>query len=174
MQLGRLEAPVEPGLRAAIEAFDCGNPEVNGYLHRYAETIVGHELGTVLVLADGKEIVGFVSLSFSSIVLTNSEKGTFRAVRTAFGALRIGSIGTATRHQGRSCGSTLMHATVGLAHRVSELVGVRFLVADANNDHVGWYARRGWVPNDARRERDRLEGRGLTSMRFDLQRPGDG
>jgi hypothetical protein len=78
MQLGRLEAPVGPGLRAAIEAFDCGNPEVNGYLQRYAETIVAHGLGTMLVLTDGKEILGFVSLSFSSIVLTNSEKGTFR------------------------------------------------------------------------------------------------
>jgi hypothetical protein len=174
MQLGRLEAPFEPDLRVAIEAFDCGNPEVNGYLHRYAETIVAHGLGTVLVLTEGTEILGFVSLSFSSIVLTNSEKGTFRAVRTAFGSLRIGSIGTATRHQGRSCGSTLLHATVGLAHRVSGLVGVRFLVADANNDHVGWYGRRGWVPNDARRERDRLEGRSLTSMRFDLQRPAPG
>jgi hypothetical protein len=174
MQLGRFEAPVEPGLRAAIEAFDCGNPEVNGYLQRYAETIVAHGLGTVLVLTEEKEILGFVSLSFSSIVLTNSEKGTFRAVRTAFGALRIGSIRTAVAHQGRSCGSTLLYATVGLAHRVSDFVGVRFLVADANNDHVGWYGRRGWVPNDARRERDRLEGRNVTSMRFDLQRPAVG
>lgn len=146
MHLGRLEAPFEPGLRTAIEAFDWGSPEVNGYLQRYAETIVAHGLGTVLVLTEGAEILGFVSLSFSSIVLTNSEKGTFRAVRTAFGSLRIGSIGTATAHQERS----------------------------ANNDHVDWYGRRGWVPNDARRERDRLEGRNLTSMRFDLQRPAAG
>jgi hypothetical protein len=102
MQLGRLEAPFEPKLRAAITAFDCGNQQVNGYLQGYA-----------------------------------------------------------IRHQGRSCGSTLLHATVGLAHRVSDFVGV----------HVDWYRRRGWVLNDARRERDRLEGRNVTSMRFDLQRP---
>jgi hypothetical protein len=44
---------------------------------------------------------------------------------------------------------------------VSDFVGV----------HVDWYRRRGWVLNDARRERDRLEGRNVTSMRFDLQRP---
>jgi hypothetical protein len=171
MQLGRLEAPFEPKLRAALTAFDCGNEQVNGYLRLYAETIVAHGLGTVLVLTEDSEIVGFVSLSFSSIVLTNSEKGSFRSVRTAFGAVRVGSIGTAIRHQGRSCGSTLLHATVGLAHRVADFVGVRFLVADANNDHVDWYRRRGWVLNDARRERDRLEGRNVTSMRFDLQRP---
>ena len=174
MQLGRLEAPFEPKLRAAITAFDCRNEQVNGYLQGYAEMIVAHDLGTVLVLTEGGEILGFVSLSFSSIILTNSEKGSFRSVRTAFGAVRVGSIGTAIQYQGRSCGSTLLHAAVGLAHRVSELIGVRFLVADANNDHVDWYGRRGWVPNDARRERDRLEGRSLTSMRFDLQRPSAG
>lgn len=91
MQLGRLEAPFEPKLRAAITAFDCGNEQVNGYLQGYAETIVAHELGTVLVLTEDRAILGFVSLSFSSIVLTNSEKGSFRSVRTAFGAVRVGS-----------------------------------------------------------------------------------
>src|SRR5215216_2828073 len=104
MQLGRLEAPFEQRLRAAITAFDCGNEQVNGYLQGYAETIVAHGLGTVLVLTEGSEIRGFVSLSFASIVLTNSEKGSFRSVRTAFGAVRVGSIGTALQHQGRSCG----------------------------------------------------------------------
>lgn len=171
MQLGHLEAPFEPRLRTAITAFDCGNEQVNGYLHGYAETIVAHGLGTVLALTEGAEILGLVSLSFSSIVLTNSEKGSFRSVKTAFGAVRVGSIGTVIGHQGRSCGSTLLHAAVGLAHRVSGFIGVRFLVADANNDHVDWYGRRGWVLNDARRERDRLEGRNVTSMRFDLLRP---
>lgn len=123
------------------------------------------------MLSDDAEILGFVSLSFSSIVLTNSEKGAFREVRTAFGALRIGSIGTAMPHQRRACGSTLLQASAALARRVSELVGVRFLVADANNDQVGWYERRGWVLNDAQRERERLHGRRLTSMRFDIQQP---
>lgn len=82
--------------------------------------------------------------------------------------LRIGSIGTATPHQGRSCGSTVLRATAALARRVSETVGVRYLVADANQDHVSWYQGRGWVTNRSRKERDRLAGRALTSMRFDL------
>jgi hypothetical protein len=171
VELRRLEAPFEPGLRSALDAFDCGNEQVNGFLQGYAETIADHGLGTVLVLTEGREILSFASLSFASIVLTNSEKGEFRSVTTAFGALRIGSIGTAVTHQGRSCGSTLLQATVGLARKVSELVGVRYLVADANNDRVGGYEGRGWVTNDAKKERERLGARNLTSMRFDLLRP---
>jgi hypothetical protein len=64
MQVGRLEAPFESKLRAAITAFDCGNEQVNGYLQGYAQTIVAHGLGTVLVLTEGSGILGFVSLSF--------------------------------------------------------------------------------------------------------------
>ena len=57
MELRRLEAPFEPGLRSALDAFDCGNEQVNGFLRGYAETIVDHGLGTVLVLTEGREIL---------------------------------------------------------------------------------------------------------------------
>lgn len=171
MELRRLEAPFGLAVRKALDAFDCGNEDVNGFLRRYAEPIALHGLGTVLVLMEDQRIVSFASLSFASIVLTNSEKGAFRSVTTAFGALRIGSIGTSVAHQGRSRGSTLLQATVGLGRKVSELVSVRYLVADANDSRVAWYQARGWVVNDARKERERLAGRGLTSMRFDLLRP---
>jgi GNAT superfamily N-acetyltransferase len=170
MELRRLKAPFEFGVRSAIDAFDCDNQQVNGFLRHYAEPIVDQGLGTVLVLVEDGEILSFVSLSFASMTLTNSEKGAFRSVTTAFGAVRIGSIGTATRHQGRSCGSTLLQATVGRARRISEIVGVRYLMADANDDRVSWYQGRGWVTNGALKERDRLAGRKLTSMRFDLRR----
>lgn len=115
MELRRLKAPFEPRVRSAIEAFDCGNSQVNGFLRDYAEPIVDQDLGTVLVLVEHGEILSFVSLSFAGMTLTNSEKGVFRSVTTAFGAVRIGAIGTATAHQGRSCGSDLLQATVGRA-----------------------------------------------------------
>jgi hypothetical protein len=92
-------------------------------------------------------------------------------VTTAFGAVRIGSIGTATAHQGRSCGSTVLQATVALARQVSDVIPVRYVVADANDERISWYQGRGWVVNGALKERDRLAGRSLTSMRFDLRRP---
>ncbi len=168
MELRRLKGPFEPHVQRAIEAFDCGNSEVNGFLRHYAEPIVDHRLGTVLVLVEDGEILSFVSLSFASVSLTNAEKGVFRAVTTAYGAVRIGSIGTATRHQGRSCGSALLQATVARARRVSETVGLRYLVADANQERVSWYREHGWVANRSRKEQDRLAGRALTSMRFDL------
>lgn len=53
-------------------------------------------------------------------------------------------------------------------HADSETVGLRYLVADANQERVSWYQGHGWVANRSRKEQDRLAGRALTSMRFDL------
>lgn len=168
MELRPLAAPFPPRLQGAVDQFDCGNDTVNDFLRNAAELVARSRLGTTLVLLDSHEINGYMALGFSQVLLTNREKGGYKDLRHAFGAIRIGMIGIDQRAQSKGYGSLLLDAAVGLAREVSHHLAVRYLVADANLDHVNWYARHGWLENRAARERKRLEDTSLVSMRFDL------
>lgn len=85
-----------------------------------------------------------------------------------FGALRIQMIGIDHRHQGEGHGLALLQGVTGLARKLSEDVAVRFLLADANVRKVGWYESAGFVPNQAKREIERLDPERSISMRLDL------
>lgn len=85
-----------------------------------------------------------------------------------FGALRIQMIGIDHRHQGNGHGIDLLRGITGLARKLSRDVAVRYLLADANIRKVEWYEAAGFVPNQAKREIDRLDPERSVSMRLDL------
>jgi ribosomal protein S18 acetylase RimI-like enzyme len=117
------------------------------------------------------ELVGYATLTFDSIRLTNSEKQKFEDLAgiRQFGALRIQMIGVDTRHHGRGYGKLLLESITGVARQLRETVACRYILADANQRRVEWYESRGFVPNRARAEIERLEEGGRSvSMRFDL------
>jgi ribosomal protein S18 acetylase RimI-like enzyme len=175
VQLRPLAAPVAEPLASALTRFDCGNEAINQYLAEQAETAVHEGLVTVLLLLDDHHdepvVAGYVSLGLSQILLTNSEKGDFRDLRMAIGAIRVGMLGVSLEYQHQDHGKRMLFAVVGLARDVGSLVAARFLVADANDHALGWYLSLGWALNESDQERSRLEGRGFTSIRFDLGRP---
>lgn len=115
-------------------------------------------------------MVGYATLTFDSVRLTNTEKRRMEELVgiAEFGAVRIQMIGVDHRHQGTRCGIGLLEAITGLARKLSQDVAVRFLLADANLRKVAWYEARGFVANRAERERDRTDPERSVSMRLDL------
>lgn len=115
-------------------------------------------------------LVGYATLSFDSVRLTNAEKRQMEELVgiAEFGAVRIQMLGVDHRHQGTRCGIGLLEAITGLARKLSQDVAVRFLLADANIRKVAWYEARGFVANRAERERDRTDPERSVSMRLDL------
>ncbi|MGK2938925.1 MAG: GNAT family N-acetyltransferase [Solirubrobacteraceae bacterium] len=87
----------------------------------------------------------------------------------SFGALRVAMIGVHQDRQRRGHGSHLLKYVEGLAATISELVSVRYLVADANPERHDWYLARGWQDNNSEAERKRTGN--AISMRFDLHAP---
>jgi GNAT superfamily N-acetyltransferase len=116
-------------------------------------------------------LVGYATMTFDSIRLTNSEKKKFEDLAgiRQFGALRIQMIGIDTRHHGSGYGKLLLESITGIARQLRDTVACRYILADANLRRVQWYERRGFVLNRASTEIERLEEGGRSvSMRFDL------
>jgi len=115
-------------------------------------------------------LVGYVTLAFDSVRLTNAEKRQMDELFgiAKFGALRIQMIGIDHRHQGLGYGTDLLRAVTGLARKLSSDVALRFVLADANVRKIKWYEAEGFVANRAERERNRTDPERSVSMRLDL------
>lgn len=182
-QLRQLVLPLDDRLFRAIRAFDCLGEEhaddlvarnVNGFLvdGRFLPGLEQGISSTYLLLDQEVDppLVGYATLTFDSVRLTNAEKHEMEELFGIgeFGALRIQMIGIDHRHQGMGCGTALLEAIAGLARRLSRDVALRFLLADANVRRVRWYEAQGFVANRAERERNRTDPERSVSMRLDL------
>jgi GNAT superfamily N-acetyltransferase len=180
--LRRIALPVAASLQEAVSDFDClgthhsDDPvaaNVNGFLSdgRCVDGIRHGVSATYLWLDpdDPRPVLGYTTLTFDSVRLTNSEKKRMEGIYFSdFGALRIQMIGIDHRHQGKGHGTELLRRITGLARKLSADIAVRFLLADANVRKVDWYERAGFVPNQAKREVDRVDPERSISMRLDL------
>lgn len=182
-KLRRLALPVDEDLSRVLSEFDClgerhdGDPvaeNVNGFLTdgRY-EPGLRRGISSTYLFVDGDAappLVGFATLTFDSVRLTNSEKRQMEDLVgiAEFGAVRIQMIGIDHRHQGNHHGIALLEGITGLARRLSQVVAVRFLLADANIHKVEWYEAAGFVRNQAKREAERTDPERSVSMRLDL------
>jgi GNAT superfamily N-acetyltransferase len=181
-QLRRLALPVDEQLSRVIAEFDCVGAthlrdpvaeNVSSFLtDRRYEPGLRHGISATYLFIDGEAdplLVGYTTLTFDSVRLTNAEKQRMEDVGFSdFGALRIQMFGVDHRHQGIGFGTALLQAVTGLARKVSQDVATRFLLADANVRKVEWYEGAGFVPNTAERYRERPDPERSVSMRLDL------
>jgi GNAT superfamily N-acetyltransferase len=188
VQLSRIELPVAEELQEAIDRFDCvgdqhdDDPvahEVRDFL-RDGSFALGIEQGfsSTYVLVDDeqampRDVVGYTTLAIDSIRLTSSERRALdRPDFPDFGAIRVAMIGVDHRFQGRGFGLLVLRAVADLAMTISDVIAVRFLLADANVRQREWYENRGWVLNRALKYREEGEPDGeptTVSMRLDLR-----
>lgn len=182
-QFRRLALPIDEQLSRVIKAFDClgtvhdGDPvaeNVNGFLAdgRFKPGLEHGISSTYLFLdpALSPSLIGYATLTFDSVRLTNAEKRKMEELVgiAEFGALRIQMLGVDHRHQGDHHGIALLQAVTGLARQLSRDVAVRFLLADANVRKVDWYEALGFVRNKSEREQGRTDATRSVSMRLDL------
>lgn len=181
-QLRRLALPLAAPLLDAIGGFDCvgehhpGDPvadNVNSFLanKRFIDGLRHGVSATYLWIDPGAspQIVGYATLTFDSVRLTNAEKRRMENIGFSdFGALRIQMIGVDHRHQRNGHGGELLRSVTGLARKLSQDVAVRFLLADANVRMVDWYEGAGFVRNQADRYATRPDPERSVSMRLDL------
>jgi len=182
-QFSRLALPVAEQLSSALGDFNClgvthaDDPvakNVNGFLAdgRF-EPGIRHGISATYLLLDPEatpQLLGYATLTFDSVRLTNSEKRQMEDLAgiAEFGALRIQMIGVDHRCQKCGHGGILLEGITGLARKLSADVAVRFLLADANIRKVDWYEAAGFVANNAEKERDRTDPERSVSMRLDL------
>jgi GNAT superfamily N-acetyltransferase len=132
-------------------AFDCGDPDLNVYLQRYARQ--NHESGGakcfVAVPAEmPTRVLGFYTLSPGSLEYGRTPALVKkRLARYDVPVFRLGRLAVDRKLQGRGLGGALLLRAAARCIRVADEIGGVGLLIDAKNDRAAqWYAGYGALP----------------------------
>lgn len=131
--------------------FDCGTPELNEYLDRYARQ--NHEAGgaktfVAVSLTEPGSILGYYSISPGALEFAHAPPAlTKRLGRYEVPIFRLGRLAVSLSHQGQGLGRDLLLAAGVRALRVASEVGGVALAIDAKDSRAAkWYERFGAMP----------------------------
>lgn len=133
------------------KSFDCGAPELNEYLARYARQ--NHESGGAKTFVavpetDSKQILGFYSISPGAVEFARVPAALSRKLgRYEVPVFMLGRLAVDRGAQGRGLGGELLLAAAERALAVAAEVGGVALAIDAKDgDAAQWYERFGAQP----------------------------
>lgn len=131
--------------------FDCGSPDLNEYLSRYARQ--HHESGgtktfVAVPSAHQDRVLGFYTISPGAIEFTRiPARFTKKLGRYEVPVFRLGCLAVDRSVQGQGLGGELLLAAGERALAVAAEVGGVALAIDAKDDNaVSWYERLGALP----------------------------
>lgn len=133
------------------KSFDCGSPELNEYLERYARQ--NHESGgaktfVAVPRAEPNRVFGYYSISPGAIEFARvSTDITKKLGRYDVPVFRLGRLAVALVAQGRGLGGDLLLAAGARALAVAIEIGGVALAIDAKDERAAkWYERFGARP----------------------------
>lgn len=138
--------PLSPGHDR--EAFCCGNPALDNYLHQQAGQDQKRKLAAVFVLtSDGRTVDGFYTLSAQSILATELPPEVAKKLpRFPIPVTLIGRIAVAQTLQGHGWGESLLLHALERALLTSRQVASWAVVVDAKAGAREFYLKQGFVP----------------------------
>jgi GNAT superfamily N-acetyltransferase len=132
-------------------AFDCGDPDLNEFLRRFARQ--SHDQGaakTFLAIDDasGKEILGFYSLAAASLSYERAPHVVRRGLaQHEVPGFRLARLATHLNLQGQGLGGQLLLGAGRRCLRAAAEVGGVALLIDAKSERAArWYMSYGAVP----------------------------
>jgi GNAT superfamily N-acetyltransferase len=132
------------------KGFDCGSPELNEYLDRYARQ--NHESGGAKTFvavpeAEPTQVLGYYSISPGAIEFTRvPAELTRKLARYEVPVFRLGRLAVTRAIRGRGLGADLLLAAGSRALSVAAEVGGVALAIDAKDGNAAmWYERFGAV-----------------------------
>jgi len=129
-------------------AFSCGDVELDRFFHKFAgQNQFQLHIGTTYVAVHESEILGFVTLSATSITIEHLPKSARKRLpRYPLPALRLARLAVAQKSQGQGIGKHLLRTTFRIAHEMADRTGCVAVVVDAKANAVSFYEQFGFEP----------------------------
>jgi GNAT superfamily N-acetyltransferase len=137
--------------RIKRESFDCGIPELNEYLKKYAKQNDKRGIAKTFVAItefDNPDVAGYYSVSMAEIKRESLPENYRKKVpRYPVPAMRIGKLAVDRSMQGRGLGRELLMESFRKAIRFSSEVGIFAVTVDAKNlPAKQFYLQYGFIP----------------------------
>ena len=131
------EHPLDPAMHDR-QGFECGVPELNEYLQRFAEQHRRKGISSVFVLVDSaapRFILGYYTLSAAEVdVARLSDADRRRLPRFPVPCFRMGRLACRADRQGRGLGKVLMGCAVDRCLKARTQVAAYALIVDAKDE----------------------------------------
>jgi GNAT superfamily N-acetyltransferase len=126
--------------------FSSGDADLDRFFQKYAgQNQFRLHIGTTYVAVSASEIVGFATLTATSITIANLPKTARRRLPNyPLPALRLARLAVAESAQGQGIGKLLLRTTFNMAHEMADRTGCVAVVVDAKPDAVSFYERYGF------------------------------
>jgi GNAT superfamily N-acetyltransferase len=127
--------------------FDCGNPPLNDYLHRYALKNQRRMFGVTYVAVCCNDqpckVIGYFTLANTSIPRQGLPEDMLKGIPKYQGlpAFLLARLAVDKRHQRKDIGEVLLSHCFEHCLAISKVSGARYLIADAKLSAISWYER---------------------------------
>lgn len=156
------------------DGFDCKRQPQNEFLYERAWSDQRQRLTTTYVYRTTGRLAAYMAVCMDAVVLGTREKPSDLRYKNV-AALKLAQLGVDHTVRGRGLGTLLVFDAVSLAIELSQRVGCRYVVLDAQPELVEWYQALGFEINKVmqRQRLDAADGKNPdeipVSMRFDLR-----
>ncbi len=121
------------------KSFDCGVEALNLYLQRGANQDQRRSLTKVYVLADGKNVIGYYSISAHSVLRDNMPKDIKLASYQEVPFLLLGRLAVDQTHQKQGYGDALIFHAFKTTLDAAEKIGILGMIVDAKDDNAATF-----------------------------------
>lgn len=115
--------------------FDCGVESLNHYLRKFANQDQKRSLTKVYVLADGKTIIGYYSISAHSVLRDHFPESQSIGPYENLPFILLGRLAVDKRDQGQGYGDVLIYHAFEKTLYAAETIGIMGMVVDAKNEN---------------------------------------
>ncbi len=132
------------------DGFRSGDIELDRFFHKFAgQNQFRLHIGTTYVAVRETEILGFATLSATSITIENMPKSAKKRLpKYPLPALRLARLAVAESARGQGIGKQLLKAVFGIAHEIADRTGCVAVVVDAKPAAIEFYKRYGFEAFD--------------------------
>lgn len=113
------------------EAFDCGREELNGWLVRFAGQATANRDAVVFLLHEGRDILGFFSLSAGSVSRAQAGAKLGKRAPEPVPLILVGRMAVDARFQGAGWGAELLRQATLRALASADGIGARGIMLHA-------------------------------------------
>jgi predicted N-acetyltransferase YhbS len=129
-----------------VDGFCSGENSLDSWLHRYARHAEAANSARTFVTTDGKRVVGYYALGIGQVEPDHATERLLKGqpAKRPVPVLVVARLAVDQMHQGQGIGRSLLQNALLRCAGIAESVGVRAVVAHANEDVHKFYDRFGF------------------------------
>ena len=132
----------------AVDAFDCGQPDLNRYLQRHAWSNQKANSAQTYVLCAGDVLAGYYSLSVAGVDHVDAPVRVVKGLaRHPIPVMLLARLAVNRDQQRQGLGTALLKDALLRTSQAADIAGIRAVIVHAKNEAAKqWYLRFGFEP----------------------------